>query len=74
MKRKKALKRSWKVLAPLTLTALYFRSLEGIFCARLAADVLSGVVGWILARSLISRMMKRNRVDLEDDREYIVNQ
>ena len=40
------------LLIPLSLLALRLRSLTGLFWARLAADVLSGAVGWFLVRRL----------------------
>ena len=49
-------------MVPFTLAALCFRSLEGIFSARLAADVLAGSIGCILARRLTRRMMAANPV------------
>ena len=53
-------------MVPLTLIALCFRSLEGIFSARLAADVLAGTIGCILARRLTRRLMAENPVAQED--------
>ena len=49
-------------MVPLTLVALFFESLEGIFGARLAADVLAGSIGCILARRLTRRLMAENPV------------
>ena len=52
-------------MVPLSLAALCFRSLDGIFSARLAADVLAGTIGCILAKRLIGRLMAENPVDPE---------
>ncbi|MCI7643292.1 MAG: MATE family efflux transporter [Lentisphaeria bacterium] len=39
-------------LIPFSLIAAYCQSIEGLFFARLAADLLAGLVGYILARNL----------------------
>jgi len=49
-------------MVPLTLAAWLMKSLEGVFFARLAADVLAGTVGCILAKRLIARMSAGNQV------------
>ena len=49
-------------MVPLTLIALCFASLEGIFSARLAADVLAGTIGCVLSRRLTRRLMTENAV------------
>ncbi|MBQ6352453.1 MAG: MATE family efflux transporter [Lentisphaeria bacterium] len=47
------------LMVPLTLVAaLGFRSLDGVFCARLAADVLAGAIGSVLAARLTGRLMR----------------
>ncbi|MDD3153349.1 MAG: MATE family efflux transporter [Victivallaceae bacterium] len=40
------------LLVPFSLLALYLRSLEGLFFARLAADSLAGAIGFLLTRRL----------------------
>ncbi len=43
--------RLFGLLVPLSLLALYFGSLQGLFVARLASDVLAGVIGmWFVRR------------------------
>jgi putative MATE family efflux protein len=44
------------LLVPLSLLALYLRSLSGLFVARLAADVLSGLIGLWLVRRLTMKL------------------
>ncbi len=41
---------------PFSFVALYFGSLEGLFFARLAADVLAGGIGWWLARRMVNAL------------------
>ena len=49
------------LMVPLTLVgALCFESLNGVFCARLAADVLAGSIGCVLATRLTKRLMREN--------------
>ncbi|MCL2648704.1 MAG: MATE family efflux transporter [Phycisphaerales bacterium] len=43
------------LLIPLTVLAWWLGWLPGVFGARLAADVLAGVIGWTLARGLTRR-------------------
>jgi len=43
-------------MVPLTLLAMHFRSLEGVFAARLVADLVSGTIGSLLAARLTSRL------------------
>ena len=38
------------LLIPLTLIAVFFESLTGIFIARLATDIIAGVAGLVCAR------------------------
>jgi Na+-driven multidrug efflux pump len=49
-------------MVPLTLIALCFNSLEGIFSARLAADVLAGTVGCVLSMRLTKRLVREGRL------------
>lgn len=51
-------------MVPLTVTAWLFGSLEGVFFARLAADVLAGTIGCMLAKRLIGRMLAQNPVEV----------
>lgn len=51
-------------MVPFTLVALYFDSLDGVFAARLAADVLAGCVGCVLAKGITSRMMRDGGIAL----------
>ena len=44
------------LMVPFSLLALYFKSLIGVFAARLAADVIAGSVGWAAAHYLTSRL------------------
>jgi len=53
-------------MVPLTLAALYFDSLDGVFCARLAADVLAGTTGCVLAKGLTGRLIRQNAVAFGD--------
>jgi putative MATE family efflux protein len=49
------------LMVPLTLVAaLGFNSLDGVFFARLAADVLAGSFGCVLATRLTRRLMREN--------------
>lgn len=48
-------------LIPFSLIAWYFRSLNGLFVARLAADVLSGVVGAFLALRTIDALIAKSK-------------
>ena len=48
-------------LIPFSLIAWYFRSLNGLFVARLAADVLSGVVGAFLALRTINALIAKRK-------------
>lgn len=48
-------------LIPFSLIAWYFRSLNGLFVARLAADVLSGVVGAFLALRTINALIGKSK-------------
>lgn len=48
-------------LIPFSLIAWYFRSLNGLFAARLAADVLSGVVGAFLALRTINALIAKSK-------------
>lgn len=48
-------------LIPFSLIAWYFRSLNGLFVARLAADVLSGVVGAFLALRTINALIAKSK-------------
>ena len=43
-------------MVPFSLLALYFRSLTGLFVARLAADVLAGGIGWFPASRMTWRL------------------
>ena len=49
-------------MVPLTVISWLLGSLEGVFFARLAADVLAGSIGCLLARRLTRRMMAKNPV------------
>ena len=44
------------LLIPLSLIALWMRSLTGLFIARLAADVISAVIGYALVRRMTNRL------------------
>ena len=48
-------------LIPFSLIAWYFRSLNGLFAARLAADVLSGIIGAWLALRTVNGLLKNQR-------------
>lgn len=48
-------------LIPFSLIAYWCRSLEGLFWARLAADVLSGVIGAMLALRTINHLIRSSR-------------
>ena len=48
-------------LIPFSLIAWYFRSLNGLFVARLAADLLSGVVGAFLALRTINALIAKSK-------------
>ena len=51
------------LMVPLTLCAWFFESLEGVFFARLAADVLAGSIGCVLSKRLIGKLMAENPVE-----------
>lgn len=40
------------LMIPFTLLALWFRSLNGVFAARLAADLIAGSIGLYCARRM----------------------
>lgn len=44
------------LMIPLTFLALYWKSLEGIFWARLASDILSGGIGMYLAKRMTDKL------------------
>lgn len=44
------------LMIPLSLLALWFGSLAGLFWARLAADLLAGGIGWFLASKMTRRL------------------
>lgn len=44
------------LMIPLSLLALYLHSLEALFAARLAADVLAGGIGFCLAKRMVNRL------------------
>ena len=44
------------LMIPFSLVALVFRSLDGLFYARLAADLCAGTVGFLLARRMVGRL------------------
>jgi Na+-driven multidrug efflux pump len=44
------------MLIPFSLIALWFDSLNGLFVARLAADVLAGFIGWLLVMKMTGRL------------------
>jgi Na+-driven multidrug efflux pump len=48
-------------LIPFSLIAWYFRSLNGLFAARLAADVLSGIIGAWLALRTVNGLLKKQK-------------
>lgn len=48
-------------LIPFSLIAWYFRSLNGLFVARLAADLLSGIVGAFLALRTINALIAKSK-------------
>ena len=50
------------LMVPFTLVAMYFKSLDGIFFSRLAADVLAGLTGATLARALTHKLMRSTKV------------
>ena len=50
------------LMVPFTLVAMYFKSLDGIFFSRLAADVLAGTTGATLARALTHKLMRSTEV------------
>ena len=50
------------LLIPLSLLALYFRWLTGLFFARLIADVLSAVIGYTLVRRMTNRLRDNARI------------
>ena len=43
-------------LIPLSLLAMYFKSLSGVFVARLAADLLAGFIAWALVLRMTSKL------------------
>ena len=47
-------------LVPLTFLAVAFHSLTGIFYARLAADIWSGIIGLICARAVTKSLFKKS--------------
>ena len=52
-------------LIPFSLIAWYFHSLNGLFVARLAADVLSGVIGaWLALRTINKRLEEQKKSNL----------
>lgn len=52
-------------LIPFSLIAWYFDSLNGLFVARLAADVLSGVIGaWLALRTINKRLEDQKKSNL----------
>ena len=52
-------------LIPFSLIAWYFHSLNGLFVARLAADVLSGVIGaWLALRTINKRLEDQKKNNL----------
>ena len=48
------------LMIPFSLVAMWFHSLEGLFFARLAADVLAGAVGYFLSRRLTETLGRNN--------------
>ncbi|MCQ2380150.1 MAG: MATE family efflux transporter [Victivallaceae bacterium] len=50
------------LLIPLSLLALEYESLEGLFLARLAADVVSGAIGWVLVIRMTNGLPEDGRV------------
>ena len=48
-------------LIPFSLVAWYFNSLNGLFAARLAADVLSGVIGAYLALRTVNGLIRKQK-------------
>ncbi len=48
--------RFFGIMIPLSLLAWYCHSLSGLFYARLATDILSGIIGWHLTRRLIRHL------------------
>lgn len=48
-------------LIPFSLVAWYLRSLNGLFIARLAADILSGIIGAVLALRTINKMIAEQK-------------
>ena len=48
------------LLIPFSLVAYWFRSLEGLFFARLAADVLAALIGWRLVSGMTRRLLQRS--------------
>jgi len=45
------------LMVPFSLLALYFRSLNGVFVARLATDLLAGGIAWYCAHRLTRRLL-----------------
>lgn len=50
------------LMVPFTLGALFFDSLDGVFSARLAADLLAGTIGCVLSMRLTKRLMRESRL------------
>ncbi len=48
------------LLVPFSLVAYWLRSLEGLFFARLAADVLAALIGWRMASGMTRRLLQRD--------------
>jgi putative MATE family efflux protein len=57
--------RIFALLLPLSLLALYFKSLNGLFSARLTADLLSGLIGLWLVRGMTLRLLERTQTDTD---------
>lgn len=51
--------RLFALLVPLSLLALYFQSLNGLFAARLVSDILSGLVGLWLVRRMTLKLLSQ---------------
>ena len=51
-------------LVPLSLLALYFHSLTGLFVARLVTDVVSCIIAYTLARRMTQRLPADGEVHL----------
>ena len=49
------------LMVPFSLLALYFRSLNGVFVARLAADLLAGGIAWYCAHRLTRRLLAESQ-------------